>query len=119
MKICLDYGHGKKTGARNQNIYEDDLVYAIGEKLLKQLKLNNVDVILTRDRDGLPSLSERCKIANDNKVDLFISIHINSAENIKASGIEVLHYRGEDNKNFAKKICDVMCVETSAVNRCA
>ena len=117
MKICLDYGHGKRTGSRHQTIYEDDLVYTIGEKLLKQLKLNDIDVALTRNRDGFPSLSERCKIANDNKVDLFVSIHINSAENPKANGIEVLHYRGEDNKKFAQKICDAMCMETNAINR--
>lgn len=118
MKICLDYGHGgKDSGATNGKVYEKDLVVQIGRKLEEQLKKNNIQYVLTRKNDEYVQLLDRCKIANNNKVDLFISIHINSSDNLDANGIEVCRYKGNHNQQLAKKVCDAMCKTTNARNR--
>ena len=44
---------------------------------------------LTRCSDRYLTLAARCKLANDRKVDLFISLHCNSFRNSKPEGVEV------------------------------
>lgn len=120
MKICLDYGHRNNQndyGATNGKIRESELALQIGNKLLTQLNSQH-EVILTRDSENkIISLGDRCRIANDNSVGLFISIHINAAENKDANGVEVLHYNGANNKSTAKAVCDAVCKVTGAANR--
>lgn len=48
----------------------------------------------------------RCKAANENKVNYFISLHNNSAENIQANGIETLVYN--DKSTEAIKLANVV-----------
>jgi N-acetylmuramoyl-L-alanine amidase len=48
-------------------------------------------VILTRNSDVFIPLQERTDIANDNKADIFISIHANASERKDASGIETYY----------------------------
>jgi N-acetylmuramoyl-L-alanine amidase len=43
---------------------------------------------MTRDTDEFIPLKERCRIANDAGVDIYVSIHLNSASNTSASGHE-------------------------------
>ncbi|MEO0088757.1 MAG: N-acetylmuramoyl-L-alanine amidase [candidate division WOR-3 bacterium] len=91
--VVIDPGHGgKDPGAIGKmGTKEKDLNLKIARKLKKYLEKYGLDVILTRNSDIFLSLSERAKIANDNKADLFISIHCNSApkKNSYASGFEV------------------------------
>ncbi len=82
--IVLDPGHGgKDSGAVNGKIYESDVVLKIAKYLKEYLnKYENVKVILTHE--GLPSnkelsVFERAIIARENKADILISLHINSA----------------------------------------
>ena len=49
-----------------------------------------IRVIYTRTDDTFVSLEDRAKIANQEKADIFVSIHINAAENVLARGIETL-----------------------------
>ncbi len=91
--VVIDPGHGgKDPGAIGKmGTKEKDLNLLIAKKLKKYLKKFGLDVILTRDSDVFLSLGERTKIANDNKADIFISIHCNSApkKNSYACGFEV------------------------------
>ncbi|MEO0089092.1 MAG: N-acetylmuramoyl-L-alanine amidase, partial [candidate division WOR-3 bacterium] len=91
--VVIDPGHGgKDPGAIGKmGTKEKDLNLLIARKLKKYLEKLGLDVILTRNSDVFLSLSERAKIANDNKADIFISIHCNSApkKNSYASGFEV------------------------------
>ena len=99
MKICLDAGHsqakdtGGDPGAVNGNYWESVAALDIVKKLANMFGNAGVQVFMTRV-GGKPNLSlkERCRIANDNNVDCFISIHLNSADNKSASGIETLRY---------------------------
>ncbi len=91
--IVLDPGHGgKDPGAiGKKGTKEKDLNLAIARKLKKYLEKMGLEVILTRNSDIFLPLNERTKVANDNKADIFISIHCNSAprRNSYANGFEV------------------------------
>jgi N-acetylmuramoyl-L-alanine amidase len=60
--------------------------------LKNELELyENVQIILTRiDNASNPSLSERAKLANDEKCDLFLSCHLNAFNGV-ARGTETIH----------------------------
>lgn len=87
--VVLDAGHGgKDPGAMKQGLNEKDITLPIALKVGKYLSQNmsNVKVIYTRTTDQFVELSKRAQIANDNKADLFISIHVNSTGSSKVQG---------------------------------
>lgn len=89
--VVLDAGHGgHDTGALGKNSREKDITLAIVLKLRDYIRDNmkDVKVILTRDDDTFIELYRRAKIANENKADLFISIHCNSTKSPYAFGVE-------------------------------
>ena len=92
-KIIIDPGHGgKDSGAvGRQGLKEKDLTLDIGKRAYHLFKkvMPNAEVILTRKADRFVSLEERVSIANKNRGDVFISLHINSSENNGAKGFEV------------------------------
>ena len=91
--VVLDAGHGgKDTGAISKNgaIKEKDITLSVALKLGKMINSNypDVKVVYTRKRDEYVELSKRAEIANRNKADLFISIHVNSQKGTTATGTE-------------------------------
>lgn len=91
MKICLDPGHGgSDPGAVGGNQREKDFTLSMAKKLKEYLEEKGVEVCLTREKDEYVSLSKRCSIANEKGVDLFVSIHVNSATSPLANGVETL-----------------------------
>ena len=92
--IMLDAGHGgSDPGAVYQGRKEKDdtlkMTLAIGEILQN----NGVDVVYSRVTDVYLSPYQRAMLANEAKVDFFISIHRNSfpTDNV-VSGVESLVY---------------------------
>lgn len=80
-KIVIDAGHGgHDPGALGLKVKEKNINLAIALKLGNLIRRNfkDVEVIFTRDRDVFVELDRRSDIANDNKADLFISIHCNA-----------------------------------------
>lgn len=89
-KIVIDAGHGgKDPGCHGVYSFEKDITLAVakqlGQMILDQYK--DVKVVYTRDKDEFPggelatikqSLIYRTEVANREKGDLFISIHVNS-----------------------------------------
>ncbi len=107
--VVIDPGHGgKDPGAIGAKSKEKDIVLAIALKLGGYIESNfdDVEVIYTRTTDEFIGLNRRAQIANENKADLFISIHCNSAANSRAYGSETfvmgLH-RSQENLEVAKK----------------
>jgi N-acetylmuramoyl-L-alanine amidase len=89
--VVLDAGHGgHDTGALGKNSREKDITLAIVLKLRDYIHENmkDVKVILTRDDDTFVELYRRARIANENKADLFISVHCNSTKSASAYGVE-------------------------------
>ena len=89
-RIVIDPGHGgHDPGAKGDDITEAELVLDVALRLEKMLlKVQGVDVVLTRRTDEFVGLQERTAIANRENADLFLSIHANASENNQARGIE-------------------------------
>ena len=118
--IMLDAGHGgTDPGAlgtlNGKTIKEKDLTLSITYKVKAILESNGYKVAMTRTGDTLPSLSERPQMANDKDCALFVSIHINSAEDESAAGTEVFYSEennsdeyGVTSQEFATNVLDGM-----------
>ena len=98
--IIIDAGHGIMknggyNGAKGVYSYEDDIALSVSKKLVAilQKEFPEVKVIETRPGKYITSLHERADIANQNKGDLFISIHVNAMPNIQKR--EFLRYKTE------------------------
>ncbi|MDB5206394.1 MAG: N-acetylmuramoyl-L-alanine amidase [Flavisolibacter sp.] len=83
--VIIDAGHGimangGHNGAKGTYSYEDDICLAVSKKLVAQLKQTypEIKIIETRGSENIVSLKERANIANHNRGDLFISIHVNA-----------------------------------------
>lgn len=96
--IVIDAGHGgEDSGARSPDggVWEKNLTLAIAKITSDRLTSEGATVIMTRKTDVLIPLSERPQIANRNRADFFISIHINSASLASnARGTITFHHKG-------------------------
>lgn len=120
-KIVIDPGHGgHDPGAKSKVTGTQEKTYALKTGLLlrDQLVQRGYDVVMTRDSDFYPTLTDRAKLANDLDADIFISIHYNSAKNTtKPSGIETLVYQTPDNKQLALFVHNQLISSTGVLNR--
>ncbi|NCP45551.1 MAG: N-acetylmuramoyl-L-alanine amidase [Flavobacteriales bacterium] len=79
--VVIDAGHGGKDGGCvGEYSNEKNIALSISLKLGAYIEENfkDVKVVYTRKTDVFVELSERAKIANDAKADLFICIHVNA-----------------------------------------
>ena len=89
--IVIDPGHGgAETGAIGPGgVQEKDLTLELARELEAKLAQRlSVRVVLTRTEDTVLRLDDRTAIANQNKADLFVSIHLNSSLGSGAYGTE-------------------------------
>lgn len=89
--IVIDPGHGGlETGAVGPGgTTEKDLALTVCRSLQRLLQRRlPVRVVLTRNRDVELPLETRTALANQNKADLFVSVHFNSYYGRKATGAE-------------------------------
>ncbi len=89
--VVIDPGHGGlETGAKGKfGTLEKDITLDISLELKAIIERNLAfRVVLTRDKDIDVSLDNRAAIANNNRADLFISIHSNSSYRKEAKGSE-------------------------------
>ena len=84
-RVVVDAGHGgPDNGMKGPlggriTLYEKDITLAVAKKLAGELEARGIDVIMTRSTDTLIALSDRGRIANQRRGDLFISVHVNAA----------------------------------------
>ena len=93
-KIVIDPGHGgHDTGTIGPNgLEEKDLVLEVGRRLGKLLESRlGAEVVYTRKDDTFIPLETRTAIANQQRADLFISIHANSSHDPAARGVETYY----------------------------
>ena len=79
--VVIDAGHGgNDCGAKGLISYEKNLTlrYALALGSAIEKNFDNVRVVYTRRTDVFIPLHERADIANRNKADLFMSVHINA-----------------------------------------
>lgn len=117
--VVIDPGHGGKDPgaiARNGKYKEKNITLSVALKLGNMIKAKypNVKVIYTRSSDKYVELSQRAAIANQNKADLFISIHVNSAKATQARGTETFvmgAHKSDDNFEVCKTENSVIVIE--------
>lgn len=113
MRIMLDPGHGgKDAGAVRKGYKEKNWNLAVSKELYQLLKKGGFEVKMTRSDDTFIPLSNRSKMANDFKADLFVSVHTNAAKNTAANGFQV-YFRSE--KATDKEAADVAAFENEAL----
>ena len=112
--VVIDAGHGgSDAGAVSGSFNEKSINLALALKI-KQLSPDyHVNVLLTRQDDELAggkqtireSLEYRAALANDNKADLFVSIHVNnSGGEPSASSHGFSLFVSPDNAHFAQSM---------------
>jgi N-acetylmuramoyl-L-alanine amidase len=92
--IVIDAGHGgSEEGAKGPaGTLEKNVTIAVARRLKGTLEGRlGVRVILTREGDTTMGLDERAALANNNKADLFISLHANASLRPGVTGAEVFY----------------------------
>lgn len=92
--IVIDAGHGgDDTGARGtQGTVEKTVTLSVARRLKAALETRlGVRVLLTREGDQAVASDQRAALANNNKADLFISLHANASLRPAVAGAEVFY----------------------------
>jgi len=139
VKIVLDAGHGGQDGGASKGeVIEKDITLAIVQKVERELKRLGAEVVLTRTGDEdvigerkpdavFHSLRERKKediflrqtIVDEEKPDLFLTIHANAIADSKWRGAQVFyHKKGHDESGaLAKAIQESLREELKNTDR--
>ena len=105
--IVLDPGHGgDKEGAHGPGgSLEKHITLAIAKQLKSALEAKlGVRVLLTREDDRTMELDERAAFANNNKADVFISLHANASVRSTISGTSVYYLSLSDYTDEARRV---------------
>lgn len=105
--IVLDPGHGgfESGAAGPSGLLEKDVALALATRLKSVLQQDRtVSVVLTRDDDRHLPLDERTAIANHNRADLFISIHLTASRRRDAYGAETYFLSAEATDDEARML---------------
>ena len=89
--VVIDPGHGGiESGAKGKlGGLEKDVTLAVALKLMALIEKNLAfKVVMTRDKDIDVPVENRAAIANNNRADVFISIHTNGSRQKSANGSE-------------------------------
>ncbi len=104
--VVIDSGHGGndpgKVGVDGS--LEKEINLKIATRLKKYLELEDIEVIMTRESDiglyqeedtskKMADMRNRCRLINDAKPDLVVSIHQNSYHEEYVSGGQVFYYQ--------------------------
>ena len=110
MRIAIDLGHGvgQDRGASSKYIDEETIIDNVGGLVINKLKELGNTVIEVRPSQATSvsnSLVQRVQKANNNNVDLFVSIHSNAGG---GKGTEVYTYQGKEvvqARNVLNNLC--------------
>nr|WP_050019900.1 N-acetylmuramoyl-L-alanine amidase [Chryseobacterium sp. P1-3] len=106
--IVIDAGHGGNDhGVVFGQFSEKDISLDIAREIQKINRNQDAyEIILTRDGDSHPTLSERTDQINKLNPEMVISLHVNRSpqEETPNHGVEVFVQNSEDSKKLAGKI---------------
>ena len=131
LTIVLDAGHGGKDGGASSpsGVVEDELVLAITKKVESHLRLQGINVVLTRDGDydlaspeakkrKVEDLNKRVEIMNSEENAIAVSIHANSVPNSKWKGAQTFYHPKQiENKQLATAIMGSMQLHLEGTTR--
>ena len=118
--LVIDAGHGgHDPGTNNKSGKEKNINLAVALAFGKLVEENckDVKVIYTRKKDVFIGLSDRAKIANRAKADLFISIHTNATDSkVGPSGAQTYTlgmHKAQANLEVAQRENSVITLESN------
>ncbi|MFH2132962.1 MAG: N-acetylmuramoyl-L-alanine amidase [bacterium] len=123
-RVILDPGHGgKDPGASAFGLDEKDVTLGIAKSLREIIKHHHpqIEVLMTRKNDEYIKLEARTAFANQNKGDLFISIHVNASPRPRIRGTETYYLNltsdnealmlaAKENETSLKSISDLQSI---------
>ena len=121
--VVIDAGHGgKDPGTHGASLKEKDLVLKVALKVGGYIEKNmpDVKVTYTRKDNTFVPVEERARIANNNKANLFISIHANASPSATAYGTETWVMgldKSEKNMSVSKRENAVILLEENYIER--
>lgn len=93
--VCIDPGHGgTDLGAKGSTseLVEKDITLKVGLQLKRLIETRlGLRVVMTRKDDSEVSLDSRAAMANNQKAQIFVSIHVNSSYRRGARGTETFY----------------------------
>ena len=107
--IMIDPGHGgHDAGAMGPSgLQEKELTLDIARRVAALLQEElGVRVVLTRGKDQFIGLRERTALANRERADLFLSIHVNAAADGAATGTETYFLSNEATDGAARRAAE-------------
>lgn len=106
--IIIDPGHGgAETGATANGVVESHLTLQVARLLKSRLEQKMpARVVLTRNEDVTVPHGQRVAIANQNKGELFISLHFNSYSGSRARGAETYFLSRQASDKLAQSLAD-------------
>lgn len=117
VDLFIDCGHGgNDSGAVGNGLQEKNITLSVGLKAAKAAKRCGISVMLSRETDKTMSLSERTNKANKEGAKCLVSVHVNSAENSAAKGVETFGYNSKTT-NLAKCVQDELVKVSNNGNR--
>lgn len=114
--ICLDPGHGGtadtdqyRVGAGGER--EEWINLRVGMALKQLLEKEGAKVVMTREEDTDVALSERARIAVEQEVDVFVSIHHNATADPEVN-FPIIYFHGKASENQAGVMLGELLVES-------
>ena len=107
--IVIDPGHGgDDVGAKGpKGTLEKDVTLDVARRLKAAIEGGlGIRVILAREDDRMVPLDDRASIANNNKADLFISLHANASPSRESRGAEVFYLSLDGYGEEARKMAE-------------
>jgi N-acetylmuramoyl-L-alanine amidase len=97
-RVVIDAGHGGDNLGTSDGgtLLEKDLTLDIADRVRQLVVKRRFEAIMTRTSDEMVSLGDRAAMANGQRGDIFVSIHLNSLRPSRICGIETF-YLGPSN----------------------
>jgi N-acetylmuramoyl-L-alanine amidase len=105
--VAIDAGHGgTDEGTRGEDgTLEKDITLSVTRRLRDAVEAQlGLRVVLTRSRDETVGLDARAAIANNNKADLLISLHVNASVRPSVTGAEVYYLSMDEYGEAAREL---------------
>lgn len=92
-RIVIDAGHGgaHQGTASKSGILEKEVTLDLADRARRLLEARGFSVVMTRTADETLSLKDRATTANQQRGDIFVSIHLNSFTRTNTRGIETFY----------------------------
>ena len=104
-RVVLDAGHGgaQQGTSSESGLLEKNVTLDLAERARQLLEARGYSVVMTRTTDQTLSLKDRATTANQQRGDIFVSIHLNSFTRAATRGIETFYLGPTDHADLDAK----------------